>query len=191
MANKLVLRAFFSISLLLGAGVNVMAGNVEEPAHTVTDRIGRVEIREYQPVVQAVTTLESSGRTSAGFRRLAGYIFGGNEGEEKIAMTAPVTETLGVARPQLAFTMPRAYDSLESLPQPSDPVVTLVEVPARTVAVIGFSGWATSARVNKFERQLRATLASHGIVDAGPALLNQYNPPWTPPFMPQVPPCEL
>jgi hypothetical protein len=51
------------------------------------------------------------------------------------------------------------------------------------VAVLRFSGWATSGRVEKHRRKLADSLASAGIEPRGEWLLNQYNPPWTLPFM--------
>jgi hypothetical protein len=71
----------------------------EEPVHVVLERDGRFELREYAAVVIAETVVEGdlASASTAGFRRLAGYIFGGNrsvrEGgaSERIDMTAPVT----------------------------------------------------------------------------------------------------
>jgi hypothetical protein len=56
-------------------------------------------------------------------------------------------------------------------------------VPARTVAVVKFSGWATQSRTQRFERELRAALTDTSIEIIGTASLNQYNPPWTLPFL--------
>ena len=70
---------------------------------------------------------------------MAGYIFGKNRGERKIAMTAPVTQTEGKkiamtapvtqaasgedgARWRIQFMMPAEY-SLEALPEPLDPAI--------------------------------------------------------------------
>ncbi len=83
------------------AGVTGMAHSVEEPQYEVLQSIDGVEIRQYQATVQAVTILPGSSDTSEGFRRLAGFIFGGNNKEQKIAMTAPVRETLGENSPQM------------------------------------------------------------------------------------------
>ncbi len=63
----------------------------------------------------------------------------------KIAMNAPVEETLE-PEPTMAFTMPGEY-RMENLPAPYDGEVELVAVPARTVAILAFSGWATGGRV--------------------------------------------
>ena len=159
-----------------------MAHSVEEPKWDLLGKIENLEIRHYEASIEAVTELPGSRHTSEGFRRLAGYIFGGNETGESIAMTAPVRENLGQERPQMAFTMPSAYE-MAQLPQPSDERVRFVEVPARTIAVIRFSGWATKRKVASQERTLLDTLDRHDVHFTGLTSLNQYNPPWTPPFM--------
>ena len=87
-----MLRALFTLCLLLP--VFAMASSIEEPAWELVDQIGPVELRRYEPSIQARTPLKSKRETSGGFGRLAGYIFGDNDGGQKIAMTAPVTETL-------------------------------------------------------------------------------------------------
>ena len=163
-------------------GVTGMAHSIEEPQYRVLESIDKIEIRRYQPVVQAVTTLPGRSHSSAGFRRLAGFIFGGNNQEQRIAMTAPVGETLGAATTEMAFTLPGKY-TLEDLPRPSDSRVKLHNVPARTVAVVTFSGWATRSRITHFEQELRAALNRGSIEITGEASLNQYNPPWTLPFL--------
>ncbi|WP_223177884.1 SOUL family heme-binding protein [Pseudohalioglobus sediminis] len=167
------------MSLILGSA---SANAIEEPEYEVVELIGEVEIREYAPRIVAVTTLASNSDTTGGFRRLADYIFGGNSAGKSIAMTAPVEETLGVPEPLMAFTMPAEYTMAE-LPEPDNEAVTLREVDARTVAVTQFSGWATAGRVARAERELREALAQRDITVTGAATLNQYNPPWTLPFL--------
>ena len=169
------------VALLTVAAPNTMADDIEEPAFAAIGTLGAVELRRYAPGIQARTSLADSGQTNAGFRRLAGFIFGGNDKNMKIAMTAPVEETLE-PEPTMAFTMPSEH-RMEDLPTPDDGAVQLVEVPERTVAVIAFSGWATGGKVAGKTRELLATLATSGIETTGPPSLNQYNPPWTPPFM--------
>jgi hypothetical protein len=171
---------FLAIVMLLGAAG--VAESIEEPQYRVLESIDEIEIRHYQATVQAVTRLPGKSSSSEGFRRLAGFIFGGNDQEQKIAMTAPVQEKLGAERPEMAFTMPSEY-TLEDLPTPADSRVSLHNVPAKTVAVVTFSGWATSSRVARFERELRATLKRSDIATTDEVSLNQYNPPWTLPFL--------
>jgi hypothetical protein len=171
----------WSLALIL-LGVTAMANSIEEPQYKVIKSMEEVEIRHYQPVIQAVTTLPGRSHSSTGFRRLAGFIFSGNDQEQKIAMTAPVQETLGETSTEMAFTMPGQY-TLQDLPRPDDSRVELRNVPARTVAVVTFSGWATRSRVDHFEQELRAALGRDTIEITGEASLNQYNPPWTLPFL--------
>ncbi|NND68548.1 MAG: heme-binding protein [Halioglobus sp.] len=153
----------------------------EEPAWTLVTQLDEVEIRRYDPVIQARTPIEHAGRTTSGFRTLADYIFGGNEQEQSIAMTAPVEEVLVDEGAYMAFTMPSEY-RLDELPAPENDQVTLHPVPARTIAVVSFSGWARSAVVDRQTRQLFETLEDSGWAAVGNPSLNQYNPPWTPPW---------
>jgi hypothetical protein len=159
-----------------------MAGDIEEPEWELMETLGKVEIRHYAPSIQATTVIDSSAHTTAGFRRLAGYIFGGNERSQSIAMTAPVQETLAGGKPVMAFTMPSEY-ALDELPMPDDERIQIVTVPARTVAVVRFSGWATGPKVARMQQKLLDTLELHGIRSVGAPALNQYNPPWTAPFL--------
>ena len=68
----------------------------EEPEYVVVDARGDYEVRQYESFVVAETDVDGgfdeSGNTA--FRRLTGYIFGGNSrsGESvKMNMTVPVT----------------------------------------------------------------------------------------------------
>jgi effector-binding domain-containing protein len=176
------MKRFYTTLLALTLGNTAMASDIEEPSWTLVDTVEKVELREYAPSIQAVTQLDHSGQTSAGFQRLAGFIFGGNETGEKIAMTAPVEESLEANQPLMAFTLPSEYE-LEDLPEPADDSVQIQTVPGRTMAAIRFSGWATDGKVKRNTQQLIATLKQHGIEAVGTPSLNQYNPPWTPPFL--------
>ena len=162
--------------------VPAVGADIEEPSWQLLDQFDSIELRHYEPSIQAKTTLADSAQTSAGFRRLAGFIFGGNSTSQKIAMTAPVQEMLVEDYPTMAFTMPGEY-TFEDLPQPDDPRVSLEEVPAKTMAVIRFSGWATGSVVASKTDELLGALRERSIKVIGTASLNQYNPPWTLPFL--------
>jgi SOUL heme-binding protein len=119
-------RAILCVCLAMGA---TMSHAIEEPAWTRLTEIGDVEIRQYEPVIQARTPIGKSDKATGGFRTLANYIFGGNAREQEIAMTAPVEERLSDEGAYMAFTMPSQY-SLDELPAPNGEMVTLHEVPA-------------------------------------------------------------
>ncbi|CAN5749964.1 hypothetical protein BH09ACT7_BH09ACT7_31960 [soil metagenome] len=89
-------------------------GGTEEPTYTRSALADGVEIRHYGPRIAAQTTIFDSDEAdpqaalSAGFRRLAGYIFGKNHRNTKIAMTAPVSQQPGE---QIAMTAPVSQTS--------------------------------------------------------------------------------
>ena len=154
---------------------------IEEPAYTIEQawEAEQIEIRAYAPRVMAVTGMDENA--DSGFRVLAGYIFGGNAEEEKIDMTAPVQQSMAGEK-EMAFMMPAEY-ALEDLPEPEDQRVSFRKAPAYTAAVIQFSGWASAEKADENWQQLRRFLIKGGIEIVGEPTLNQYNPPWTLPFL--------
>jgi hypothetical protein len=154
---------------------------IEEPVYQVEKawEAEQIELRAYAPRIMAVTGMNED--SDSGFRVLAGYIFGGNAEEQKIAMTAPVQQTMAGEK-EMAFMMPAEY-ALKDLPQPEDQRVSFREAPAYTAAVIQFSGWASADKADENWKQLQRFLIAEGIDITGEPTLNQYNPPWTLPFM--------
>ena len=158
-----------------------MASNIEEPAYEL--------VRAYSDFECGITPQRASPRSNSrqrslgGFRRVAGYIFGGNQTGESIAMTAPVSMWEEKGAGWLAFTMPSAYD-LEALPTPHDAGVLLVAQPKQRVAVMSFSGRTTPRKTERVEEKLRAAIVREGLRGSGPAVLAVYENPWTTlPFM--------
>ena len=166
---------------LLASVMTTQAIAIEEPAYQVEKawETEQIEIRAYAPRVMAVTGMTED--SDSGFRVLAGYIFGGNAAEQKIAMTAPVQQSMAGEK-EMAFMIPAEY-ALEDLPEPEDQRVSFREAPAYTAAVIRFSGWASVEKADENWLQLRRFLIAEGIDITGEPTLNQYNPPWTLPFM--------
>ena len=166
---------------LVTSVITTQAIAIEEPVYRVEKawEAEQIEIRAYAPRVMAVTGMNED--SDGGFKVLAGYIFGGNAEEEKIAMTAPVQQSMAGEK-EMAFMMPAEY-ALEDLPAPEDQRVSFREAPAYTAAVIQFSGWASAEKADEKWQQLRGFLISEGIDITGEPTLNQYNPPWTLPFM--------
>ena len=85
----------FLITLVVAIGFNMAWGlsntMLETPEYELIKKSGSFEIRKYAPMVVARTQVSSgySEATSRGFRRIANYIFGGNDASIEIAMTAP------------------------------------------------------------------------------------------------------
>ena len=176
MHSKLCKRLISAIALLTGLfPVSLLA--IEEPKYTVLySSDDQFEIRRYEPQVVATTVM--SGSQNNGFQVLAGYIFGGNDQEQKISMTAPVATTMTGPQREMTFMMPSDF-SLESLPKPLDDRVAFRSVPAYTAAVIRFSGRANGSMAEEKWLALKTYLEGTDWQIVGPPTLNQYNPPWT------------
>lgn len=102
---------------------------------------------------------------------------------ESIAMTSPVVQQpAGAESWSIQFIMPSKY-TMETLPQPNDPRVRLVEIPARTFAVVRFSGLGKADAVAQHEKALDAALAGSAWRASGEAVTWYYDPPWTVPFL--------
>ncbi len=190
--------------LALGAcSVFGVRDGTEEPRFSVIDHVGPVEIRQYGPRIaaQAEVAGEEMAARSQGFRLLAGYIFGANTTRGSIAMTAPVaqssasnsSETIAMTAPVatardasgrwvIRFFMPASF-TLATLPTPTDPRVTLVEVPGETMAVLRFSGGTGPEVVASRQAELDRALAAGPWHAAGPAVAWFYDPPWTIPAL--------
>ena len=140
-----------------------------------------IELRDYGASIIAVASMDVTG--NGGFSTLAGYIFGGNTAEQKIAMTAPVKTSMASSEVQeMAFVMPSKFDG-NTLPQPNTPDIELRPVDGYVAAVIIFSGRASPEKAEKQWAMLQEFLDASEIKSLGPPTLNQYNPPWTLPFL--------
>lgn len=196
MLNKIV-GALGQVAGAGGSIVGVRTGTAE-PSFTVQRRVHGVDIRRYGPRIAAETTIDADEEKARneGFRRLAGYIFGGNTAKSKIAMTAPVAqqqgEKIAMTAPVAAarddrgqwvirFFTPAEY-TMDTLPTPNDDRVRLVDVPAETVAVLRYSGIASPAAVASHSEELLTTLRDNGFEPRGKPFSWFYDPPWTIPF---------
>ena len=99
--------------------------------------------------------------SSGGFRRIAGYIFGGNQSNQRIAMTAPVQMWDSDEGSMMSFTMPSEH-SLEDLPRPNDEGVRIVEVDEYVVAVLSFSGFSRTSKARRLVAKLESLGAWSG-----------------------------
>jgi hypothetical protein len=175
---------------------------IEEPSFCVLEQDGAFELREYAPHLLAETRVEASF-TDAGnvaFQRLFRYISGENTAQQKIAMTAPVTQTsaaksgerIAMTAPvaqqadgagyRIAFVVPAKY-TLDTVPQPSDPTVQIRAVPAQLVAAWRYSGRWTESNYREHETELRDAIARRGLKVTGEPILARYNPPFMPSFL--------
>jgi hypothetical protein len=184
----------------------------EEPSYQILQTTEDYELRRYDPYrvaeVEVRGDFEDVG--SEAFRILAGYIFGDNQGETKMAMTAPVNqrpaetthEQVGTRlemtapvsqRPAdtgtdsdsdayvISFVMPASF-TLETLPQPNNPRIRLREEPAGRVAARRYSGSWNEARYREEERHLLDALQRDGLQPRGTPIYARYNSPFSLPM---------
>jgi len=175
--NRLTLTA-----LLLTLAWSLPAMAIEEPAYRVVEQEGDFQLREYASYLLAETRVaadfEDAG--SVAFRRLFGYISGGNQGKQKVSMTAPVRQEAGEAGSQrVAFVVPAEF-SRATVPVPADPLVSIREQPAQRVAALRYSGRWTEANYRSKEQALHDWIARRGLKAAGPAVYARYNAPFVP-----------
>ncbi|MCE9613959.1 MAG: heme-binding protein [Lentisphaerae bacterium] len=170
----------------------------EEASYTVAAEDGDFEIRDYAPQVLAEIvvdgSLEDAGNTA--FRRLFRYISGANAATNrlaatpspsqttpsvKIAMTAPVTQQATGTQWAVGFTMPGTF-TLETLPTPNDPSITLREVPARRMAAVRYTGTWSEAGYARHRSALEAWLLKQHLLATGDPVWARYDPPFMPWF---------
>ncbi len=182
--------------IIIGA-IDAMA--IEEAKYKVVKKGNEFEIRDYAPHVLAETVvegdLEEAGNKA--FNRLFRYISGDNRSRDKVKMTGPVsqepigekinmTAPVGQQRFQekwaVSFTMPASY-TLETLPKPEDPKVTLRQVPARRIAAVRYSGFWSEKGYLRYKLELESWIRESGLTIMGDPIWARYNPPFTPWFL--------
>jgi hypothetical protein len=192
-------RHLLTLTAALAAAPTVSHAT-EEPDYTVERRLderGAIELRRYAAYTVAEVSVPgpADDAGNAGFRILAGYIFGGNQGARRLEMTAPVTQ----APQKLAMTAPvtqaAAGDGFvvqfvlppgvtpENAPVPNDARVRIREVAARRVAVVRFSGFWSEANYAEHREKLALAMRAAGLQAVGEPVLSRYDPPITPWFL--------
>lgn len=117
---------------------------------------------------------------NTGFRELAGYIFGGNDRSEKIAMTAPVVFVPGESgKPstEMSFVMP-ADKQMENLPAPNSSGIRIHLSDTVHMAVLRFGGFANNNDIEDKGEELRQILRNKNIRFVDKVVFMAYNPPF-------------
>lgn len=183
----------------IGIVTTMSSPAIEEPPYAVVQQMGGIEIRAYAPfsAAEVVVTGDASDAGRQAFPILAGYIFGKNKGQRKLAMTAPVTQAavpvkLAMTAPVtqaaapggflVQFVLPQGVTAATA-PEPLDARVMLRDVPASRIAVIRYSGFWSQANYNVHLGKLLSALASANLAWTGEPVLSRYNGPLTPWFM--------
>jgi hypothetical protein len=179
--NKLtiILASFVGVFLIAQLLMSYKNKDIETPKYKVVKTYDSFEIRQYDSMILAQTVIQEtsikkSGNT--GFRKVAGYIFGGNRNNQQIAMTAPVIMEVG-DNTKMSFVMPSQY-KMEDLPQPNSSEVKLIKAAPKKFAVLTFSGFASDEKINRKKELLREALKKEQISVKGDFSYLGYNAPW-------------
>lgn len=171
----IILIAFTSLQLYLINGQR----NIERYPYVVKKNYKRFEIRNYESTLFTSVKLSTKGyknSSSKGFSILAGYIFGNNERNEKIAMTSPVSMSLEDSMTMM-FMVPKKFNK-DMLPKPNQSGIEFKEEPAKTMAAISFSGWANDTKIEKYKKDLKLALDAEGIKYSNRFYFFGYNAPF-------------
>lgn len=156
------------------------ANKTEVQPYTVIHSEKDFEIRFYPAATMA--TITSSAKTykdlgNSGFRKLANYIFGGNEEKKQISMTSPVYMDINDSVSTMSFVMPANYN-VENLPNPNSSEVKLSTTTEEYVAAITFGGFASDNAIKAQTEKLEAALKASGVSYYGHFRFLGYNPPF-------------
>jgi hypothetical protein len=94
---------------------------------------------------------------NSGFRILAGYIFGGNEENKKIAMTSPVRMSASPSENTMSFVLPSKMD-FDNLPTPVSQQIILHQSKPVYVAALRYGGYTNSREIEEKKAELTREL---------------------------------
>ena len=181
------MKFFILIALILVASVviaqMIITKNTDDTnsiKYNTTAEYDGFEIREYPEHLVATTSLNQgtySNQSRTGFKRIASYIFGGNSENLQISMTSPVQMDMNDTSSSMSFFMPEDM-TLEQLPKPNGNKVEIKTEPAKKVAVIQFSGWASDRILEEKFQELKTLLIKENIEFEDSYLYLGYNPPY-------------
>jgi hypothetical protein len=178
-----IVSILIGVLLLIFIGIQLFAlksqKNIQTYPYKVTKVYDHFEIRNYESTLFTSVKLSTKNykeSSSKGFSILAGYIFGDNDRNEKIAMTSPVAMTLEDSMTML-FMVPKKFKK-ETLPQPNQAEIVFKNEPAKTVAAITFNGWADDEKIERYKQDLKLALDAQKIPYTNRFYFLGYNGPY-------------
>ena len=164
--------------LIIESVTSTAMAKTEKQKYNVVHSDKNFEIRFYPSALLA--TVYSDANTYRelaypGFRKLAGFIFGGNDSEMKISMTSPVHMDMNTA--SMSFVMPSSFNE-ENLPKPDDSGIKIERTDDAYVAALRFGGYASDKDIRNYSERLKSILEEKGIKYYGNFRYLGYNPPF-------------
>lgn len=176
----IIILFFVAIFILIQVYISFSTSNTENQPYTVVQTVKNIEIRHYPSV--NIATIRTTATTykdlgNGGFRKLANYIFGGNERKEQIPMTAPVQMVIDDTSSSMSFVMPSVYQH-KDLPKPNSKAIELSTTQDEYVAAIRFGGFSSDKKIEAYIDLLKTTLQTLHINCHGSFKYLGYNPPY-------------
>jgi uncharacterized protein YxeA len=176
----IVLSILIVLFTIMQSFVYFSTSSIEKHAYKVIKKYDDFEVRQYETALFSSVVLSDSSyetNSSTGFRVLAGYIFGGNNTGEKIAMTSPVAMEIGDST-KMSFMVPSGYTE-ETLPKPNNGKIFFEKKEGSIMAAIRFGGWANDERIEEYKQKLIELLKKEGIAHSDTYMYLGYDPPYS------------
>ncbi|AMS27933.1 soul heme-binding protein [Bacteroidetes bacterium UKL13-3] len=175
----IIILSLIAIMAIAQVFISNSTHQTEQHQYQVLKTFDKFEIRKYDAALFSSVKMNKKGykeNSSEGFRILAGYIFGDNETNEKIAMTTPVAMELGDTT-KMMFMVPKNYD-LDNLPNPKNKKIVFEKQAQKVMAAIRFDGWANDDKIEQYKNVLVQELAKEHIPHHNKFIFLGYNPPF-------------
>jgi hypothetical protein len=206
---KTLLIAVIGASIILQGCSVIGIRTTEEAPYTIISKFENIEVRRYKKVMAVETFVQQEAFKDASniaFKRLFEYITGENIPANNIAMTAPVMaypsnsgsgtgKKISMTSPVIAqpgksiqkgwtlrFVLPEKF-TLKTSPLPLNPLVTLVELPAKTIAAINYTGLWDDEKFQEQRYLLNQWLEKNSYISVSTPAYAGYDPPWALPFL--------
>ena len=153
--------------------------DIEVYPYTLVKSYDDFEVRKYEASLFTSVKLSTNDYkegSSKGFSVLAGYIFGGNDKGQQIAMTSPVSMSLEDYMTMM-FMVPKELEK-DKLPKPNSSEIEFKEEPAKKVAAITFGGWANSEKIASYKQKLITSLDKEKVAYTTKFFFLGYNAPY-------------
>ena len=147
----------------------------EEIKYELLSKNDIYEIRKYSDrlAVETITTDQNNS-----FRKLFNYISGGNEKEQKIEMTTPVTVIEKDGDMTMQFYLPKIFDE-NNAPIPAGSDIKIVTIEGGHYAVLRYSGRSSDSNFIKHKEILEKELSKDNISINSNPIRATYNSPFT------------
>jgi hypothetical protein len=193
--HDLCISLFAAATMMMAAPLSA----IESASYEVLHSDGAFELRDYAAQIRVETEVEGSFKQAGNraFSDLFAYISGDNQQQQKIAMTAPVSqdtsEKIAMTSPvtqssseaglwRIGFLVPAQYTA-ETVPLPTNRAVKLREVPASKMVAVRYTGTWSSDNYDKQLQALRSWMKEQSLKAAGEPTWARYDSPFKPWFL--------